>query len=74
MQNRLIAVFRSRNDTQRYYYALRSAGVRCAVISTPLRVARACGISVSFASGDRSRAETVVNSGRYPTFVGFYKA
>ena len=68
----MVAIFRSGNETHRYYYALRKEGVPCRIISTPINVARSCGISVSFNARDAAIAEKLLRTGKYYSFIRFY--
>ncbi len=68
-----IAAFRSRQQVMRFDSALRRAGVRSQVISTPRDVALGCGLSVQFDLGD---AQAVLNAYRQTqpgNLIGFYR-
>ena len=68
-----IAAFRSRQQVMRFDRALRRAGVRSQVISTPRDVALGCGLSVQF---DLNDAQAVLNAYRQTqpgNLIGFYR-
>ena len=68
-----IAAFRSRQQVMRFDSALRRAGVRSQVISTPRDVALGCGLSVQF---DLNDAQAVLNAYRQTqpgNLIGFYR-
>ena len=68
-----IAAFRSRQQVMRFDSALRRAGIRSQVISTPRDVALGCGLSVQF---DLNDAQAVLNAYRQTqpgNLIGFYR-
>ena len=67
-----VAIFKSKNDTQSFFYALKRYGIKCRIVSTPVTVAHSCGISVLFDKTDLIKAEKVLKSGRFYSFIGFY--
>ena len=68
-----IAAFRSRQQVMRFDGALRRAGIRTDVVSTPRDVALGCGLSVQF---DLNDAQAVLNAYRQTqpgNLIGFYQ-
>ena len=68
-----IASFRSRQQVMRFDAALRRAGVRGQVISTPRDVSVGCGLSVRFDPQDTAKVLTVYNQTRPSNLIGFYQ-
>ena len=57
----------------RFDAALRRAGVRGQVISTPRDVSVGCGLSVRFDPQDTTKVLTVYNQTRPSNLIGFYQ-
>ena len=68
-----IASFRSRQQVMKFEGALRRAGVRVEVITTPRDVAVGCGLSVRFAMEDAGRVMEVYSQLRPSNLIGFYR-
>ena len=68
-----IASFRSRQQVMKFEGALRRAGVRVEVITTPRDVAVGCGLSVRFALEDAQRVMEVYSQLRPSNLIGFYR-
>lgn len=68
-----IAAFRSRQQVMRFDSALRRAGIRSEVISTPRDVAVGCGLSVRFDLRDTQAALNVYQRARPGNLIGFYR-
>lgn len=68
----MTAVFKSRAETLRFYNKLKSFGVSASTVPTPNKTAGMCGISVSFPSRDVNVAKSVLMSGGFQSFGGFY--
>jgi hypothetical protein len=68
-----IGAFRSRQQVMRFESALRRAGVRTQVISTPRDVSVGCGLSVRFDLGDAARVRDVYRATRPGNLIGFYR-
>ena len=68
-----IAAFRSRQQVMRFDSALRRAGVRSQVISTPRDVALGCGLSVQFDLGDAQAVLNAYRQTRPGNLIGFYQ-
>ena len=68
-----IASFRSRQQVMKFEGALRRAGVRVEVITTPRDVAVGCGLSVRFAMEDARRVMEVYSQLRPSNLIGFYR-
>ncbi len=75
MQNEVfgIASFRSRQQVLKFEGALRRAGIRTEVITTPRDVSVGCGLSIRFELADRARVMEVYNQLRPSNLIGFYK-
>jgi len=68
-----IAAFRSRQQVMRFEAALRRAGIRSQVISTPRDVSIGCGLSVRFDLRDSAAAQQVYRQSRPGNLIGFYR-
>ena len=68
-----IAAFRSRQQVMRLDSALRRAGVRTGIVSTPKDVALGCGLSVRFELEDARKALAVYQQARPGNLIGFYR-
>ena len=68
-----IASFRSRQQVMKFEAALRRAGIRVQIITTPRDVSIGCGLSVRFELEDFSRVETVYRQLRPTNLIGFYR-
>lgn len=68
-----IASFRSRQQVMKFEVALRRAGVRVQIITTPRDVAVGCGLSIRFELEDFSAVEEVYNHTRPTNLIGFYR-
>ena len=75
MQNEVfgIASFRSRQQVLKFEGALRRAGVRVEVITTPRDVAIGCGLSIRFELADQGRVMEVYRQLRPSNLIGFYR-
>lgn len=75
MQNEVfgIASFRSRQQVLKFEGALRRAGVRVEVITTPRDVAIGCGLSIRFELADQGRVMEVYGQLRPSNLIGFYR-
>lgn len=68
-----IASFRSRQQVLKFEGALRRAGVRVEVITTPRDVSVGCGLSIRFELGDADRVRETYNQLRPSNLIGFYR-
>ena len=68
-----IAAFRSRQQVMRFEAALRRAGIRTQVISTPRDVSVGCGLSVRFELRDSAAVQQVWRQNRPGNLIGFYR-
>lgn len=68
-----IAAFRSRQQVMRFEAALRRAGVRAQVISTPRDVSIGCGLSARFDVTDAAAALDTYRRARPSNLIGFYR-
>ena len=68
-----IAAFRSRQQVMRFDSALRRAGVRSEVVSTPRDVSVGCGLSVRFDLRDAQAALDAYQRSRPGNLIGFYR-
>lgn len=67
-----IGSFRSRQQVMRFEAALRRAGIRAQVISTPRDVSVGCGLSVRFDLKDAAAVRQVYRTARPGNLIGFY--
>lgn len=68
-----IASFRSRQQVMKFETALRRAGIRVQIITTPRDVAIGCGLSVRFELDDLHQVEGVYRQLQPSNLIGFYK-
>lgn len=68
-----IGAFRSRQQVMRFDSALRRAGVRSQVISTPKDVSVGCGLSVRFELNDTQAVMDAYQRARPGNLIGFYR-
>ena len=68
----IIAAFRSRMQTMKFFEALKGRSVSCSIINTPREASIGCGISVKFNECDFCAAKAVL-SPSYNTFSGFFR-
>ena len=75
MQNEVfgIASFRSRQQVLKFEGALRRAGIRTEVITTPRDVAVGCGLSIRFELGDQAQVMDVYRQLHPSNLIGFYR-
>lgn len=67
-----VAVFKSRSQVMTFIEYMNSRGVACKLISTPKEAHVGCGVSAEFSQSKLIDAKTVVNAGRFSSFVGFF--
>ena len=68
-----IGAFRSRQQVMRFDSALRRAGIRSQVISTPKDVSVGCGLSVRFDLHDAQSVLDAYQRARPGNLIGFYR-
>lgn len=68
-----IAAFRSRQQVMNFEGALRRAGLRVKVISTPRDVAVGCGLSVRFEIADAGSVMQVLQKTQPGNLIGLYQ-
>ena len=68
-----IASFRSRQQVLKFEGALRRAGLRVSVITTPRDVAVGCGLSLRFELSDAQRVAELYEQLRPSNLIGFYR-
>lgn len=68
-----IASFRSRQQVLKFESALRRAGVRVSVITTPRDVAVGCGLSLRFELDDYDTVDELYRRLRPTNLIGFYR-
>lgn len=68
-----IAAFRSRQQVMRFDAAMRRAGIRGQVISTPRDVSIGCGLSVRFELPDTAMVLEIYRQTRPSNLIGFYR-
>ena len=68
-----IGAFRSRQQVTNFEGALRRAGVRATIISTPRDVSVGCGLSVRFDINDADRVLNVYRASSPSNLIGFYR-
>ena len=68
----ILAVFRSRSQAIDCNARLGKYGIHSSLINTPKEANIGCGLSVKFTENFLNRAKTVIRSGNYSAFYGFY--
>ena len=68
-----IAAFRSRQQVMRFDSALRRAGIRSEIVSTPKDVSVGCGLSVAFDPRDAAAVMDIYQRSRPGNLIGFYQ-
>lgn len=68
-----IASFRSRQQVFAFESALKRAGVRTQIVSTPREVALGCGLSVRFDESDTGRVIDMYRRVQPGNLIGFYR-
>lgn len=68
-----IAAFRSRQQVLRFESALKKAGLRASVITTPRDVSIGCGLSVRFELSDQQAVTEMYQKTRPTNLIGFYR-
>ncbi len=68
-----IAAFRSRQQVMRFDAAMRRAGLRGQVISTPRDVSIGCGLSMRFHLNDTEAVMNLYQQTRPSNLIGFYR-
>ena len=69
----VIAVFRSRAHSLDYMERLQKYGVVATATPTPKEARIGCGLCVRFDARDFIRANSILKTGKYSSFKGFYK-
>ena len=69
----IIAVFRSRTETMKFYNLLGKSGVACEIISTPREAKVGCGLSVKFDGRYLSSVNKLLPRYGFKSFVSFYE-
>jgi hypothetical protein len=72
MEGYVLAAFRSRTQTMAFYDRLKRVGCMAVVVNTPKEAHVGCGVSAEFSQNNLNLAKTVVGSGRFSSFVGFF--
>ncbi len=67
-----LAVFRARTQTIMFANLMKSYNVPIVIINTPRSINVSCGISVKFASINKSIANNIIARRRFDSFAGFY--
>ncbi len=68
-----IASFRSRQHVFAFESALKRAGLRAQIVSTPREVALGCGLSVRFELNELDRVLDMYRRTRPANLIGFYR-
>ena len=68
-----IAAFRSRQQVLRFESALKKAGIRAGIITTPRDVSIGCGLSVRFEINDADDVKAIYQRTRPTNLIGFYQ-
>ena len=69
----ILAVFRSRAHSLHYAERLNAYGVPAITMPTPKEAKIGCGLCVRFEVRYFLRANSILKSGRYSSFKGYYK-
>ncbi len=68
----MLAIFKSRAETIRFFSSLKANGIIAYRVPTPEKKGDMCNISVSFPSKDIKTARLALATGNYYSFVGFF--
>lgn len=66
-------MFKSRNDTLKFYNIMKSKGVFCSIINTPRSLSKSCGISVKTNPAGLNIAVQLLRTNNFATFNGIYE-
>ena len=69
----ILAVFRSRAHSLDYEERLNRYGIKATTTSAPKEARIGCGLCVRFEERVFSRAVSLLKTGKYSSFKGFYK-
>lgn len=69
----ILAVFRSRAQSLDYAERLRKYGIAASTTNAPREAKIGCGLCVRFEERVFPRANSILKSGKYSSFKGFYK-
>lgn len=69
----ILAVFKNRSETLRFYKSLQRLGGGGSIVNTPSGLRQGCGISVAFKAQNRLKAELIIKQNIFSTFLGFYR-
>lgn len=70
--NYIVVVFRSRNDTQRFYSIIKQSGQFCSIINTPRTLSKSCGISVRISNSAINISQIILSKNSFLSFNGIY--
>ena len=68
-----IAVFRSRSNVLNFANLLRTNSVPCAIIGTPSKLGKTCGLSVKFLYDYFPKVQRLIKEQSFCSFDGFYE-
>ena len=68
----IIASFRSRAHTIKFYHLLRANGVNAELINTPKEAGVGCGLSVKFKKEQYNLVKQAVSATNLQSFAGFF--
>lgn len=70
--NYTIIVFRSRNDTMRFYSLIKQVAQFCSIINTPRILSKSCGISIKIPNSMVITSQKILSRQPFPSFDGIY--
>lgn len=73
MEKYLLAAFRSREHSVRFYETLRSMRVDAAVINTPREAEAGCGLSVRFSDRQKFTVQKALARTNFSSFIGVFE-
>ena len=72
VQKRCVAVFKSKSQVMSFIESMKLSGVVCKMISTPKEAKAGCGVSAEFPLCKLNLARTILQSGGFSSFYGFF--
>ncbi len=69
----ILAVFRSRSQSLNYAERLQKYGVAASTVTAPKEARIGCGLCVQFEARNFLRANSLLKTGKYSSFKGYYK-
>ncbi|MGI6213718.1 MAG: DUF3343 domain-containing protein [Christensenellales bacterium] len=69
----ILAVFKNRSETLKFYKLLLRLGGSGSIVNTPSGLRQGCGISVAIGAQDQIKAKAIIKENLFPSFLGFFR-